>query len=180
MKKRFVVDKQESTYTSDITETETETEQQYSYDESDQEGGGKFQSITNSNYKKPAVGSRQDHMTKEEIKKKLAGYLPLKTMDEKKMLTKMTPFKTWVRYINTDTKQFRTGGLLMKVSYPDYIMLVNTAKNLTWSVQLSDNIIFVRNPQNDSERQRDKQKEKDIKDRLYEMYKNGQLQTKRK
>jgi len=119
--------------------------------------------------------SRQEQMSPEEIKEKLKDYIPLKTMKEKQILTTLKPYKTWVRYINQHTKQFRTGGLLLKVAYPDYIMLVNTNKKLTWSVQLKDNIIFIKDPEIIKKEESEQQREQEIKDKLYNMYKHGQL-----
>jgi hypothetical protein len=107
-------------------------------------------------------------------------------------------FKTWVRYYNVEKKQFRTGGLLMKVAYPEYITLVNTVNNVSWSVQLKDVIIYILHPdiakqrieENEEkrkeksketqverkiEKQNEKKKEKVIKDKLYELYKKGEL-----
>jgi hypothetical protein len=181
MKRFYIHKKGTSTY----TDTDNNTTSEY-FDTEDQSGGGssKFQRISDSKYKKPSSGSKQENMDIDDIKKKLQGYIKLKTMADKKMLTTVPPFKTWVRYINNETKQFRTGGLLMKVNYPDYIMLVNTAKNITWSVQLSDNTIFIQDPKGmEDRREKEKQKrekEETIKDKLYEMYKNGELQSKRK
>lgn len=181
--KRLIVQKRGTDDTSEITESyvqETEYTESYDRDNDEtQEGGGvKYQSITRSEYQKPARGSRQDNFTKEDIKEKLVGFIPLRTMSEKKALNQMPLFKTWVRYINNETKQFRTGGLLMKVEYPKYIMLVNTAKNLTWSVQLEDNIIFVRDPRESDAQNQEKENVKAMKDKLYEMYKRGELRKK--
>lgn len=140
------------------------------------EGGGKyrFTSIVESGYKKPREGSKQDNMTKEQIREKLQGYRALKTMQEKQYLLNLKPFKVWIRYFNTQTKEFRVGGLLKLVD-PEmrYIMLVNTNKNLTWSVQLKDNIIFV--PKNIEEKEQEKEKEKLTKEKLYKLYKEGKL-----
>lgn len=144
--------------------------------DSSSEGGGKYKytSITESNYKKPKDGSRQDNFTKEQIRDKLDGYKALKTSQEKRYLLTLKPFKVWVRYFNTVTKEFRVGGLL-KVVDPDlrYIMLVNTSKNLTWSVQLKDCIIFV--PNNLEQKQLDKEKEQITKNKLYTLYRQGKL-----
>lgn len=140
------------------------------------EGGGKyrFTSIVESGYKKPREGSKQDNMTKEQIKEKLKGYKALKTMQDKRYLLQLKPFKVWIRYFNTQTKEFRVGGLLKLVD-PEmrYIMLVNTNKNLTWSVQLKDNIIFV--PSNIEEKEQEREKEKMTKEKLYKLYKEGKL-----
>lgn len=182
--KRFIIQKQDSTKStedvSDITDSyvqDTESQSQ-STEETEQEGGARFNSITRSDYKKPSQGSTQDHFTKDEIKKKLVGYIPLRTMKEKKILEEMPLFKTWVRYINNETKQFRTGGLLMKVEYPKYIMLVNTHKNLSWSVQLDENILFIRDPSDTENYKKEKENVQSMKDKLYELYKRGELKRK--
>jgi hypothetical protein len=182
---KLMINKQDTSSTNNLTTDLTEDLDSYQEDtESEytiQDGGGAkaaFVSMTNSKYRKPASGSRQDNMTKDDITKKLEGYIPLKTMQEKNLLTQLPLFKTWVRYINKETRQFRAGGLLMKVVYPDYITLVNTAKSLTWSVQLKDNIIFVRDPKDNLKRNEEKDKEQAIKDKLYQWYQNGELARK--
>ena len=127
---------------------------------------------------------------------KLDNYVALKTLKEKKILRYMTPFKTWIRYLNIHNKKFRTGGLLLKVEYPDYIMLVNPKLNLTWSVQLNDHIIYVPDkeyPLNEQQKltmrkkekemviKREKEKELEVlKDHLFLLYKNGKLTLKKK
>ena len=133
----------------------------------------------NTGYKKPSSGSRQDNFTRDEVLKRLENYIPLKTMKEKELLTQLPNFKSWVRYYNTETKQFRTGGLLMKVAYPDYIMLVNTAKNITWSVQLKNNIIYIQDPKIAKQKEKEQSKEEAIKEKLFDLYKNGKLTTKK-
>lgn len=143
------------------------------------EGGGqyKYTSIVNSGYKKPREGSKQDHMTKDQIREKLQGYRALKTSQDKRYLLNLKPFKVWIRYFNTQTKEFRVGGLLKMVD-PElrYIMLVNTNKNLTWSVQLKDNIIFV--PKDVEAKEKEREKEKMTKEKLYKLYKEGKLAKK--
>jgi hypothetical protein len=166
-----------------VTKKGTET---YTEDSSSSQEGGapfKFESIVNTNYRKPRGGTVQDNLTKSEIKKKLVGYKSLKTQEAKKYLLTLTPFKTWIKYYNQVTKQFRTGGLLMKVD-PElkYIMLVNTNKSLTWSVQLNENIIFVPDPtikeqeeQERLEKEKKKHKEEVTKSKLYNLYIQGKL-----
>jgi hypothetical protein len=179
MRKRIIINKKDTTET---TETEYNTNDT---DSNFQEGGKvEYTSIVNTSYRKPRYGSVQDNLTRDEILKRLDNYIPLQTTSEKKILTRLPYFKTWIKYFNTNTRQFRVGGLLMKVVYPDYIMLVNTAKNLTWSVQLKDNIIYI--PEdielkdaNQIEKQKQKEKENDIKNKLFELYKSGQLVKKR-
>lgn len=143
------------------------------------DGGGKYKytSIVDSGYKKPKEGSKQDHMTKDQIREKLQGYRALKTTQDKRYLLNLKPFKVWIRYFNTQTKEFRVGGLLKLVD-PElrYIMLVNTNKGLTWSVQLKDNIIFV--PKDVEAKEKEREKEKMTKEKLYKLYKEGKLAKK--
>jgi hypothetical protein len=138
----------------------------------------KYSNLNNTGYKKPKGGSRQDNFNRDEILQRLENYIPLKTMKEKQLLTQLPNFKTWIRYYNTETKQFRTGGLLMKVAFPDYIMLVNTAKNITWSVQLKNNIIYVPDPKIAKQKEKENDKETAIKEKLFNLYKSGKLTTK--
>lgn len=176
--KKIIIKKQYTDYTTDNA-TEQESETTY------QDGGRvEYTSIANSSYKKSRHGSVQDNLTRDDIINRLDNYIPLQTMHEKKILTRLPYFKTWIKYFNTNTRQFRVGGLLMKVEYPDYIMLVNTAKKITWSVQLKDNIIYI--PEDAElkdvrklEKLNEKKKENEIKNRLFELYKKGELSRKR-
>lgn len=136
----------------------------------------KYTSLTNTDYKGK---SKQVNFTKEEIKDKLKGYKALKTSQDKKVLLELQPFKVWIRYFNTETKEFRIGGLLKLVDKElRYIMLVNTNKMITWSVQLKDNIIFIPDPEKQKEKLREKLKEDCEKDKLYKLYKAGKLKKK--
>ena len=143
-------------------------------------GARRFQSIVDTNYRKPKNGTLQDNMTKSEIKKRLVGYKSLKTPEAKRYLLTLTPFKTWIKYYNIKTKQFRTGGLLMKVdSELRYVMLVNTSNNITWSVQLNDNIIFVPDPEqhemSEHETEKERKEVEKTKEKLYNLYVRGRL-----
>lgn len=136
----------------------------------------RFQSIVNTDYVKSNKGSLQDNMTKEQIKSKLVGYKSLKTPESKRYLLSLPLFKTWIKYYNPTTKQFRTGGLLMKVDKNmRFIVLVNTTKNLSWSVQLQDNIIFVPDPDHTNANEEEQTKECETKEKLYNLYKQGRL-----
>lgn len=160
----------------------------------------KFKSIVSSNYRKPRYGTTQDNYTKDDIIKHLKGFIPLTTMEEKKILTELPIFRAWIKYINVNTKQFRMGGFLMKVQYPDYIMLANPRTKVSWSVQLNNTIIYIRDPR-DKETTNDSTEYYDtdtyytetqtetgttaneiemIKDKLYKLYLNGQLTAKKK
>jgi hypothetical protein len=188
-KKTFIIEKRGTSsnyttteYTTDDYSTENETYDytyDYSttnnYDETDEQKGGAriFTSIANTDYKKPKKGSKQDNYTKEDIIKQLQGYIPLKSMNDKKILKQLPLFRSWVKYIDLNTKKYRTGGLLMKVAYPDYIMLANTNQNIVWSVQLKNTILYIKDP-------REKiSKEDEIKEKLYDMYVDGRLTVKK-
>jgi hypothetical protein len=181
MRRKLIVEKKGTTTTTAYSESDSESDS-YLVDTDfteTEEGRQLFQSIVNSDYVKPQNGSIQDNMTIDDIKDKLKGFIPLKSMDQKKVLKKMPIFRTYVRYINSKTKQFRTGGMLTKVEYPDYIVLANTSMKLSWSVQLKDNIIFIRDPRIEKEERPKpktaKEEEKIIKEKLFSMYKNGDL-----
>jgi hypothetical protein len=126
---------------------------------------------TTSTTKSNSYSSTQKNFTEDEIREKLQGYVALRTMEQKKYLETLPIYKTWIRYHNIKTNQFRSGGLLIKVNYPDYIVLQNTAKKVTWSVQLNENIIYIRDPKIGEE----EKKEEKLKDKLFDLYKKGQL-----
>lgn len=75
-----------------------------------------------------------------------------------------------VKYIS-DQGMFRTGGILIKNGFPEYIVLLNGYKKLTWSVNLRTNNIFM-------EDLRVKDKIKKEKDNLYKLYEAGLLKVK--
>ena len=90
--KKFIVHKQ-ATSSSKYDETDATSDlddYSYSYDEDTnftQDGGGQgYVSIVNSNFQKPRGGSRQDKMGTEEVKKRLQGFMPLKTIQEQRLL----------------------------------------------------------------------------------------------
>lgn len=198
---RIVIEKKGSDYSSESDSNYTSNDSVYTtsdsnYTSNESSNKNGFVSIVNSGYKKSKYGSKQDHMTGYDMVHKLDNYVALNTLKEKKILRYMTPFKTWIRYFNIHNKKFRTGGLLLKVEYPDYIMLVNPKLNLTWSVQLNDHIIYVPDkeyPLNEQQKltmrkkekemviKREKEKELEVlKDHLFLLYKNGKLTLKKK
>jgi hypothetical protein len=176
--RKLLVKKHESSY--ETTEQDT-TDNDYTFETETTEPPQKrtLQLITKTGYVRPPQGTYQDRLTKEEIIKKLEGYVPLKTMEEKKQLVNMTPFRTYVKYYNVPTKKFRTGGLLLRVSYPDYIMLANPSKELAWSVQLKENIFYIPHPKKLEEIEERKRKEKEVKQKLFDLYQKGLLTTKK-
>lgn len=179
IKKPICVIKNNTENTDSIT-TEYESDYDSDYDESDysSSGGGndkyKYKSLIDTNYVKPTNGTIQDNLTKDDILQKLKGYKALRSNDDKRILLTLKPFTVWIRYFNTKTNSFRVGGLLKMVD-PElrFIMLVNTSKNLTWSVQLKDCIIFI--PKNIEIKTKTKLKEQTTKNKLYELYKQGKL-----
>lgn len=76
-----------------------------------------------------------------------------------------------IKYISNEGK-FRTGGILIKNGFPEYIVLLNGYKKLTWSVNLRNNNIFM-------EDLRVKEKVKKEKDNLYKLYEAGLLKVKK-
>jgi hypothetical protein len=186
--KRLIIKKQdtETTYReteSETSESETEQTDDLSYNidtnTNDVQAGGDFKPsytrFVNNKYKIPKTGSIQDNLTREEILDKLDGYVPLRTLKQMEVLTTVPRFKTWVKYMNKETGKFRMGGLLMKTVYPKYIVLANSTNKLVWSVQLKDNIIFIRNPDELQKEKIENDKIEQIKDKLYDMYINGEL-----
>ncbi len=151
----------------DISTTSYDSE---TYETSKEDGINYYTSIVNSNYIKKGK-SLQDTLTLPEVKQRLDGYVMIENQN---ILKTLTPFKTWIKYLNKKTKKFRVGGLLSTID-PDlkYIMLVNTNLKLTWSVQLKDNILFIPDPNRINE----KIKEQKIKDKLYQLYKEKKLTT---
>lgn len=77
-----------------------------------------------------------------------------------------------IKYISNDG-YFRTGGILTKNGYPNYIVLLNPYKKITWSVNLKKNNIFM-------EDLRKVEKEKKDKENLYKLYNAGMLVVKDK
>lgn len=132
----------------------------------------KFLNIKNSKFVN-RNRSVQDSMTTSEIQKRLNGYIRLRDYSQ---LEKLPLFTTWIKYIHSASNKFRTGGFLMKVEYPSYIVLVNpNLGNLTWSVQLNENIIYIPDPELVKKRRENKAKQDMIKEKLYELYQDGRL-----
>jgi len=110
-------------------------------------------------------------LTKEQIIKRLEGCISLNTIEEMEILNTLPLRRIWIWYMHKDTKSFKVGGFLMKVSYPDYIVLVNYRNKITWSVQLKENILFIKN----TEEMEKLNKAYKIKQKLYKLYNEGKL-----
>ena len=112
-----------------------------------------------------------DAFTKKKIEQKLIGYKKCNAKDLKILLPGDN-----IRY--SVNHEFRGGGRVKIVKYPEYLVCMNVIKNVSWSVQLKDPtlIVWVRTKQMQEE-------ERQEKDKIYELYKQGQLvkdQTKNK
>lgn len=127
-----------------------------------------FIKASNTFYKKPEGGSKQDNFTKDDIKKQLEGFTRIQP--EK---LQHIPIGTHIKYFNHKEKKFRCGGRLAKAS-SEYIMLKNYYKKLVWSVQVKDNYFFIPETTESSS----DIKTLSEKDRLYELYKAGKLSLK--
>lgn len=75
-----------------------------------------------------------------------------------------------IKYI-TEDGIFRYGGILINNKFPDYIILLNPYKKITWCVNLNTNNIFM-------EDMKKKKEEKNIKDSLFKLYEQNLLQIK--
>ncbi len=73
-----------------------------------------------------------------------------------------------VRYIS-NKGEYRSGGILIKNGSPEYFVLKNPFKKLTWSVNLRENHIFV-------EDEGKKNEEKKIKNVLFKLWKDGEIE----
>jgi len=104
-----------------------------------------------------------DAFTKQKIESKLIGYKKCTSKD----LKNLEPGDN-IRY--SINHEFRGGGRIKIVKYPDYLVCMNVIKNVSWSVQLKDPtlILWVRT--------KDAQEiERQEKERVWELYKQGQL-----
>ena len=75
-------------------------------------------------------------MVQKNYASKLVGFKELKANQLKKINV-----GDLIRYFSN--QEFRMGGLVKFVKYPDYIVLANYSKNVTWSVQLKQPFLRV-------------------------------------
>jgi hypothetical protein len=120
--------------------------------------------IDQDDYIRPEI-TKQDIISsdKEQIKKKLEGWI-LVPED----YTYRIDCGIWIKYINKNGS-FRNGGILIKNSSPEYFVLKNPIKNISWSVHLKENHIFI-------EDEEEKEKEKKMKQVLYDLWKSGDIE----
>ena len=111
--------------------------------------------------------TRQDQINEDKnlVIKDLQGYIKVdyEDCDERILGSK-------IKYI-TNTGDYRIGGILTKIGFPNYIVLLSPYKKITWSVDLKKNTIFM-------EDIRKTKKEKIEKDNLYKLYKAGMIEIK--
>ena len=76
------------------------------------------------------------------------------------------PCGIWVKYVSKAEGLYRSGGILIKNASPTYLILKNISKNLTWSVDLKKNYIYMQNI-------KEKEELNLRKDNLYKLYEAG-------
>lgn len=119
--------------------------------------------IGEDNYQKPEITFHDEiNEDKDKIINLLEGYIRIPHNFCDKLI-----LGSKIKYISEEGL-FRTGGILIKNGFPDYIVLLNGYKKLTWSVNLKTNNIFM-----EDTRERDKIKKE--KENLYKLYKAGVL-----
>ena len=117
----------------------------------------------NNSYKK-TNNTIQDSISSDinEIKKRLVGYIqihPENFID--------IDIGIWIKYITHEGK-YRSGGVLIVNKAPAYFILKNPTKNITWSVNLDNSTIFMK----DIGIKRDEMIEKN---NLYRLYQAGHI-----
>lgn len=101
--------------------------------------------------------------SEESIKNKLKGWIlvPPDLLDKLEL-------GIWVRYVSIDRK-FRTGGIIIKNSSPDYVILKNPKLKISWSVNVKKNYLFIQDTPHKKEEER-------MKDVLYQLWKKGDIE----
>jgi len=115
-------------------------------------------------YKRPKE-TAQDIISKnpEAISKKLEGFVQIHPENHGDI-----ECGVWIKYITQDNK-YRSGGLLKINKAPDYFILKSPYNNISWSVGLDRNIIFMRG-------QDTKLSKMVEKNNLYKLYEAGLIQ----
>ena len=101
----------------------------------------------------------------EELNKKMEGYIQIYPENYKDIECGI-----WVKYI-TEDKKYRSGGLLKLNRAPDYFVLKNSFNNLSWTVNLEKNKIFIKGTSSKLEKMV-------IKNNLYKLYMSGLISIK--
>ena len=96
----------------------------------------------------------------EELNKKMEGYIQIYPENYKDIECGI-----WVKYL-TEDKKYRSGGLLKLNRAPEYFVLKNSFNNISWTVNLDKNIIFIKGTSSKLEKMV-------IKNNLYKLYMAG-------
>lgn len=109
------------------------------------------------------VQSTQSGFNKEQIEERLKGY---KKLPNKQYSSIQSGDK--IRY--STNGQFKMGGVVKLVKFPQYLVCMNVIKNVSWSVQLTDPtlIIWIKT-------KAFMEKEKNDKEKIYQKFKEGKL-----
>lgn len=111
-------------------------------------------------------------VTIEQLRERLQNY---KRIFEFKDLASI-PLGTWVKYIIIPTKDYKSGGVLIKNNFPEKFVFKNPKTQFIWSVKLSDKAFFIVDKEKLNQ---SREKVNDEKSELYKLYKNGKLQIKK-
>ena len=103
------------------------------------------------------------------IQEKLKGYKKCKNKGE---IENIVP-GDWVRYITNN--EFRGGGIVKINKYPDYVVLMNPIKKVTWCMQVKSDptlTVYIKKSE-DSKKENEKMRE------VYEKFKKGEIVVKK-
>lgn len=107
--------------------------------------------------------SVQKSFTQKKIDQKLEGYKRLRSNQFKTLVSGDN-----IRY--SINGEFRGGGKVKMVKFPDYLICMNVIKNVSWSVQLKDPTIMIWVKTKESQ-----DAEKDEMAKVYQLYQAGKL-----
>ena len=117
----------------------------------------------------------QSSFSGNDIKSKLEGYKEFK----KSELINVKPGDK-VRYITNN--EFRGGGVVKINKFPEYIVLLNVIKNVTWCMQIKSDptlVVYVKTKAVEQKEKEKKEKEFCEMKKIFEMYKSGKLEKKK-
>tara|TARA_B110000285_G_C14889645_1_gene497903 strand:+ start:215 stop:631 length:417 start_codon:yes stop_codon:yes gene_type:complete len=96
----------------------------------------------------------------EELTKKMEGYIQIYPENYKDIECGI-----WIKYLTEDNK-YRSGGILKINKAPEYFVIKNSFNNVSWTVSLEKNKIFIKGTSNKLEKMV-------IKNNLYKLYTAG-------
>lgn len=120
-------------------------------------------------------GSVQASFTGNKIKEKLVGYKKLQNKD-------FCTLKMGDNIRYSINNEFRGGGKVKLVKFPQYLVCMNVVKNLSWSVQMTDPtlIIWVKTKEAQAKEREDQKNHIAEMEKVYKMYKDKKLVPKSK